>query len=246
MGIVICILFVFFIIWRTCIPSGKPFLRQTEKDYKKIELIESEIISFGKSVIPNSNFNMLMSKFKSLTTFAEVNKWDKEAELELVKIFTQKQKLDHQISQLKQILSQSKIQQFLFHSRLQSVHDKYKVPLKNMEYELQEAIDFTPNSLVEKKELLKELKSKKKELQLRKREVAADMKAIRRKARTESANAGRGLIFGYDSKLAAHERRGIRYSKEAQLRPHEDAMTAIERQLLQIDKDIFWVESFED
>ena len=51
------------------------------------------------------------------------------------------------------------------------------------------------------------------------------------------------MLFSYSSKMAARECRGIRYRKEAQLRPHEDAVTAIERQLLQIDQDIFWVES---
>ncbi len=83
---------------------------------------------------------------------------------------------------------------------------------------------------------------KKKELQLQKREVAGNMKVIRRTSRIESVNAGR-MIFRYSSKIAAYERRAIRYRKEAQLQPYEDSITAIERQLLQIDKDIFWVES---
>jgi len=106
-------------------------------------------------------------------------------------------------------------------------------------------IDFTPNSLKEQKVLLKELRAQKKELQLQKREITATIKAIRREARTQSVHAGQ-ILFSYNSKSAAIQRRQIRYKKEAKLRPHEDAMTAIERQLLQIDKDIFWVESFEN
>ena len=72
------------------------------------------------------------------------------------------------------------------------------------------------------------------------------MKVVRTGARQQSAQAGRVFGVFYDSKLAASERRSIRYSKESILRPHEDAKTAIERQLVQIDRDILWAEKFKE
>jgi hypothetical protein len=110
-----------------------------------------------------------------------------------------------------------------------------------MASQMQEAIDFTPNSVEEQKALLRELRQRKKELQLEKRQVAASMKAIREGARQRSAQAGRGFFGMYNPKQAASERRSIRYRKEAALRPHEDAKAAIERQIIQIDRDILWV-----
>ena len=242
MKILIFILFISFIIWISCIPSGKSFFRKNISDYKKWRAEQRELTALGKSLIQDNDFQILMSELKKLSTFIEVDKWDKEAELELSKIHSQVQRLCSEIDRCKQAFSSSKLQQPLFKQTLQQINHNYKIPLENMINELQEAIDFTPNSLDEKKELLKELKNRKKELQLEKREVAANVKAIRRKARTESANAGR-RIYGYNSKIAARKRRSIRYQKEAQLQPHENLITAIERQLLQIDKDIFWAES---
>jgi len=70
------------------------------------------------------------------------------------------------------------------------------------------------------------------------------MKAVRTGARQQSAQAGRVFGVFYDSKVAASDRRSIRYAKEATLRPHEDAKAAIERQLVQTDRDILWAEKF--
>lgn len=116
--------------------------------------------------------------------------------------------------------------------------------LKKRAPELQELVDFTPNSPEEQKTLLAELRLQKKELQLKKRELAAAMKAIRVDARQKSSEAG--VVFGvfYDRSTAAHQRRHIRYRKEAALKPHEGEKEAVERQLLQIDRDIMWVERF--
>jgi len=242
MAIVICILLISFIVWISCIPSGKSFFRKNINDYKKRVTAERKLKALGRSVIKDNDFQILMSEFENITTFVEVDQWDKEAEAGILRINDLFLQLENEVSHYRHSFSHSKVQQFLFKSTLQQIDSVYKVPLKNMANKLQEAVDFTPNSLKEKKELLKELKNQKKGLQLQKRELAANMKEIRRQARTQSVNAGQ-MIFGYDSKMAARERRGIRYRKEAQLHPHEDAVSAIERQLLQIDKDIFWVES---
>jgi len=117
--------------------------------------------------------------------------------------------------------------------------------MEAMASEMQEAIDFSPNSIEEQKTLLKELRQRKKELQIQKREVAANMKAIRDDAHQQSVHAGQGIL-GYNSKTAAYQRRQIRYSKQAALGPQENAKAAIERQLLQTDRDILWAERFKE
>lgn len=181
-------------------------------------------------------FQQLMSQFTRLSTFAEVAEWDKRAELQIYKLIKAIQKIEKKITQHPQFLEKLILQ----YHRL-----NYKTVLEDMIEKLQEAIDFTPNSSKEQKVLIKELRQQKKELQLQKRELAIDMKAIRRNARSQASNAGRGFL-GYNSKLAAFERRQICYQKEALLGPNEDISAAIERQILQLDKNIFWVERFSE
>lgn len=113
-----------------------------------------------------------------------------------------------------------------------------------MAIKMLEAVDFTPNSKEEQAVLLKELRIRKKELQIQKREVAASMKAIRTEARQHSARAGTILGITYSAKVASSQRRSIRYTKEATLRPQEDEKAAVERQLLQVDRGIVGVERF--
>ena len=177
-----------------------------------------------------------MSQFTRLSRFAEVAEWDERAELQIQKLIKAIQTIEREITQHSQ---------FLEKLILESHRLKYKTVLENIVDKLQEAIDFTPNSSKEQKALIKELRQQKKELHLQKRELAIDMKAIRRNARSQTSNAGKGFL-GYNSKLAAFERRKIRYQKEAFLRPNEDISASIERQILQLDKNILWVERFSE
>ena len=207
------------------------------------------------------NFGKLMSDFKTLATFSAIASWDSQTQLEIERILGVIRDLDNEISRQTQALEkfrQSKSEKSfmgrLFTSdkeekeslQLVEKYNQYKATLGKMASQLQESIDFTPNTPEEQKTLLKELRQRKKELQVEKREVAAAMKAVRTGARQQSAQAGRVFGVFYDSKLAASERRSIRYSKESTLRPHEDAKTAIERQLVQIDRDILWAEKFKE
>ena len=48
----------------------------------------------------------------------------------------------------------------------------------------------------------------------------------------------------YNSKIAARERRRIRYQRDAQLKPNEAKKAALERQILQIEKDILSIKRF--
>jgi hypothetical protein len=207
----------------------------------------------------DGNFRKLISDFKTLETFAAIESWDSQAQIEIDRIIGIVRDIDSEIFNQTQILEkikQSKSEKSFVGRLLSSdkeekellqlveKHNQFKATLEKMASQLQEHIDFTPNSPEEQKVLLKELRQRKKELQVEKKEVAAAMKAVRTDARQQSAQAGKVFGVFYDSKFAASERRNIRYSKEATLRPHEDAKAAIERQLIQIDRDILWVEKF--
>jgi len=213
----------------------------------------------------DKNFNRLISECKSLTTFSAIASWDKEAQLEIERILKVIPGLDTEISRQRQAIEKYKQSQSeksfvarLFNSnkeekeseQLIEKYNQYKIALDTMASQLQESIDFTPNTLEDQKALLKELRQRKKELQVEKRAAAAAMKAIRADARQEGVHAGivDGFFGGryYDSKTGAAERRQIRFAKEAKLGPHESIKASIDRQLIQIDRDIIWAEKFKE
>lgn len=212
------------------------------------------VFSYDSSV-----FNALMTEYKNLRTFADVASWDERAKAELeeavkgVRIIDEKTfDASRQLEQLKKEREEKNIFARAFSSRGDeqkltewiATYGQLKEALQKIATILQEAIDFTPNSPEEQQALLKELRARKKELQVEKRAVAQKMKAIRTEARQKSSDAG--FVFGlyYNSKTASSERRGIRYQKEAALQPHETEKDAIERQLIQADRDILWAEKF--
>ncbi|WP_146131602.1 hypothetical protein [Merismopedia glauca] len=224
-------------VWAFITPSGQAFLRKCSKSQQSSKVAVSKLASISEAVIQKSNFQLLMNEFTQLATFSGVADWDERANNELQNLFDGLQLLDSEIDRQSKILNKQKIDVY---------KARYRQPIENMAEKLQEAIDFTPNSSSEQKLLLKELRQLKKEMQLEKREVAASAKEIREKARLKSIYAGRVLGVIYNSKIAARERRAIRYAREAEVAPHEDIKAAIERKILQIDKDILWAERFTD
>lgn len=225
------------LFWVFFIPSGKKFAHNYNKLQQDRLEAERTISSIAQTLIIQSKYTQMMLDFQKLSTFQQVEEWDRLADLEIQQIINSVQTIESEIAKYSDILGQFNINQ---------LKQRYIVVLENMAEKLQEAIDFTPNSIKEQKILLKELKQQKKELQLKKRELTANMRSIQADARSRSIYAGRGFLGIYDSKLAAHERRRIRYQKEEALRPSEDIKAAIDRQILQIDKDILWVERFSD
>jgi hypothetical protein len=223
--------------WAFLTPSGQEFLRQYSRSQQASIVANNKLTSIAEGVLQKSNFQLLMNEFNGLSTFSAVVAWDERANIELQSLIDGIQLFDSEINRQSKILNEQ---------RIETYKTKYRVLMENMAEKLQESIDFTPNSSTEQKSLLKELRQRKKELQLEKREVAASAKQIREKARLKSIHAGRVLGIIYDSKLAAIERRAIRYGREAAVAPHENVKASIERQILQIDKDILWVERFTD
>ncbi|MFM6347925.1 MAG: hypothetical protein ACKPFK_22675 [Dolichospermum sp.] len=229
---IICIAF-----WAFLTQSGQEFLRQYSRTQQAAKVAENKLTSTAEEIIQKSKFQLLINEFKRLSTFSAVIDWDKQAEDEVQSLIDGIQLFDSVINQQSEKLNTQKIENY---------RTKYRTVMEGMAEKLQEAIDFTPNSSTEQKLLLKELRQRKKELQLQKREVAASAKQIREEARLKSIHAGRFLGIVYDSKLASIERRSIRYRREALVAPHEDIKASIDRQILQIDKDILWVERFTD
>jgi len=203
------------------------------------------------------NYNSLMAEFKDLSTLTEASEWDQRAQTEVDQINNVVRELKEKLAErtkdleymqnerngkpfFSRIFASTKPEQEL--SQEIDQVQKHISNLMDMGDQLSDAIDFTPNSPEEKKALLAELRIHKKELEADKREVSLNMSAIRADARQKNANIdGR---TSYDSKSAARDRRQIHYEKEAALQPHEGAKAAIERQIIQVEKDILRVEKF--
>lgn len=204
----------------------------------------------------------LCAQFDGLRTFDDVEKWDAAAldtALNLQKLAEnmrlQQQGVSAQAEELARAHAAAPFFKRMFSSRaperaLRAQAGQLSATLQHLGQMIDgllERIDYTPNDEKERKALLKELRAEKKELQVQKREIAAHKRAVNHAARAASASAGinQGWIFTtYDSKQAAAERRAIRRNKIAELAPYENAKTIIERQILDLDRRIMWVERF--
>jgi hypothetical protein len=210
-------------------------------------------------IYDDKNHQSLMAEYKTLATFEDATAWDQRAQTEVETIVGAIRIVEAEIvnqstalEQLKQEHSQKSFLKRSFGTRkdedeIVQLIEKYRTfqtTLETLASRLQEAIDFTPNSPEEQQAWLKELRLHKKELQVEKRETANAMKVIRDEARIQSVHAGKSFLGLYDSKLASRQRRNIRYYREAALGPQENAKQAIERQILQTEKDILWAERF--
>ncbi|MEG4145138.1 hypothetical protein QUA24_04225 [Microcoleus sp. Pol12B5] len=222
------------VVWMFFTNSGKTFARNYNSKLQRTLTVEGKLFAQGESLIREISFDYLMNKFRNLSTFSEVAEWDKEAEVVIAEIVNQIKLLDTVVLQYSNVNTATKTK----------FKQKYQEILENMALKLQESIDFTPNNSDEQKALLKELYFTKKELQLQKKEVASTMKNVNERARSKSVRAGGNFLGIYNSKIAASERRNIRYQRDAQLRPNEAKKAAIDRQILQIEKDILSVKRF--
>jgi hypothetical protein len=216
---------------------------------------EADMLDFS-----TDEFEKLTAQFQNLRTFEEVTDWDSRAKqaIESVNEFvrnmqTEKAKTQSNLHQLednhegksffgKMLGGKKELNQL--EEKINKT-DALIVKCESLINNIQSKIDITPNTPEEQTNLLKELLLEKKELTLKKREINTQMKEIRTAARQKSVNSTDSLVGVLaGSKYRAATRRGIRYQKEQMLNPHEDEKSYIERQLLQIEKDILWVERF--
>ena len=113
-----------------------------------------------------------------------------------------------------------------------------KGQINNLIEQFKSAIDFIPKSRNDQKELIKECKQKKKELQTEKKAVNAQMASIRVEARQLRANT-------YSGKVGTAQKRQIRLKEESVLSPHENKKAEIERQIINLDQIVIWLERIE-
>lgn len=202
----------------------------------------------------------LFDNYPSLNTFSEVAVWDNLAKKEIENLTTLINSIDMKIRQKTQILEQIKQKRQqkpailrIFGSSGDEKELKGEIEVlkaqnehnRSLIEELQSKIDVTPNNPEEQAALLKELFLERKELQLKKREINEQMRQIRTAARQKSANLPNTTSGAFsDSKYRASVRRNIRYQKEAALSPHEDTKSEIEGEIINLEKDILWVERF--
>jgi hypothetical protein len=108
---------------------------------------------------------------------------------------------------------------------------------------LMERIEKIPISRSEQKEMLRSLREYKKELALLKREANEIMRQTRIKSRQDMAK-WTGINRGTLGTLARVQRSSIRHQKESRLAPMENSKTSIERELIEADRKIAWIERF--
>ena len=213
----------------------------------------------------DAQYQRLMEEYKTLSTFAAVSAWDDRATRVVTQITDAIITLNGEVAALANTVEQAKrehAQRPLFQRALgdrsternaTAQIEKYQamiVRLESLADEMQTAIDFTPGNVEEKRALVKELRLHKKELQLNKREIAASIKGIQLDARKKLAGTDDKHVATWGSwaqyvKRQPYERRQIRYAKSAAVGAHEDEKAAIERQLLQVERDILRAERFE-
>jgi hypothetical protein len=205
-----------------------------------------------------SRYKELLSSFDNLETFSDTIQWDSDASslIELFKDsvsdFLEYQKTMQQ--ELEIIKAERESKSFFarnFSSKkvekehTDSILDMADVVKKTeiVIEKLQDLIDRTPNSKADQKEMLNELKTIKKNLTLEKREINESIRQVNVEAR-KSISKVTGISGGIFGTVARAHRVNVRYQKEAALRPNEDAKAGINRQLLQVEKDILWVSRF--
>lgn len=209
----------------------------------------------------DANYIDLLASIDGLRTFSEVAKWDTAAQEEIAVLERVIETTDRALAQtqreraeaLRAYEEKNAVARLLggkrdvsAAERMAATLTKHRAHFQEMADNLQSQIDFTPNSPDEQTALLKELHHYKRELQQEKKEINAAMREVRVAARQATANIGPNFGSKFVGQLNAAQRRSIRYQKEAALGPNEDRKTAIERQLISIDRRILWAERLQE
>lgn len=198
----------------------------------------------------------LLEEVVSIQSFDAVRAWDAKATREVELILARKGFIDQRITSVAgELIAVNKAHASLpFFKRmfsgsprateLQREHQSLTVELSQLnvlEEGLKYWVDLTPADEAEAKAMLKELKLMKKELSQVKKEVRAAIRGINIEARTKNAQISNQVFFS-NPKLRRAQRAGVRHSKEAALKPHEQEVADLEQQILQNEKLILWIE----
>ena len=203
--------------------------------------------------------NELIASFENLTTFEKASQWDADAQGVIASLEQEKASFTELKTEEQEALNLARKERESqpFFQRLLASKDTENTHAENIKIidqvnananlaieKLFELIDKTPNSKAEQKEMLDEMKQYKKELTLEKRSVSENVRLINTEARKKTASVSgttAKLLYGSS---ARYMRSSVRYQKESTLKPQEDAKAAINRQLLELDKNILWVSRF--
>lgn len=197
----------------------------------------------------------LLTDMLSLSTFADAKAWGERAIFEIERLRGSLHELDDEIARHTQTLEKLQYERskkmlggLLGSSKeekelTQQIEDlkSSKSGLGKALQQLQDMMDFTPRSLEEKQALLSELRGRKRKLQEEKREITQVVRGPRLNKPQEDAPE---LVFDAASR-ERHERRKVRYQREAHLRTGETTLAALTRQIEQAERDLQWVEKFE-
>ena len=194
----------------------------------------------------------LLTRMLSLGTFSEAKDWGERAVIEIERLkgvlremeaeianqaqSLEKLKYDRSKKVLGGLLGISKEEKAL----VQQLEDRKtsKGGLSKAINQLQDMLDFTPRSPEEKQVLLVELRTRKRKLQEEKREITQVVRGPR-------MNKPQEALMDNVFDAASRERRKIRYNREAQYREGETTTADLTRQIEQAERDIQWVEKFE-
>jgi hypothetical protein len=207
-----------------------------------------------QAVSIKKTFDDLISRFETLNTFVEADRWDADA-FAVVHLYERcREALNACRSYEQQAIQEEKktrtampLMKRLFASRQGEEEHLKKIGQIDQRIasageaisQLLERIDRTPNSSTLQKEMLSDFRAQKMDLTTDKREVNEEMRLIHTKARQDSAS-----LSGANAESARTKRMKIRQQEERALNPHEDARAAIERQLIDVERRINWVSRF--
>ena len=198
----------------------------------------------------------LLTGMLSLSTFADAKEWSDRANEEIVHLQQSLHEIDEDVFRHTQALekiqydrSKKMLGGLLGASKeekelTQQIEDlkSSRTGLSKAIQQVQEMMDFTPRSLEEKHALLTELRMRKRRLQEEKREITQVVRGPRLKQPHESLSEP---LFNGPSR-ERRERRKVRYDREARLKEGETSLAALTRQIEQAERDLQWVEKFEE
>jgi len=202
----------------------------------------------------------LLAQLDQLNTFADVESWDSRARQEIARIGAYLDRLAaaeaHIAAAEARARELHKTKSFLqrtltspAEARAADIWRKdaaaRREVLLQLSDQLEAAIDKTPSSRDEQREMIHELKLVKKELALRKREANESMRQIRTGTRQRGAKIGTGLSAVFHTPTTRRwSRIGLRLEKEAAVAPHETTRAQLEGQILVVERAIHWVQRF--
>jgi chromosome segregation ATPase len=195
----------------------------------------------------------LAARLKSISRIEDIFGWTHQAKTQvsdLKRIMESIEKKQQAVSQALVRKQQEQIAENIFarlfsgrkeHKRMlieQTRLERERSQIEKLINQFQSALEILPGSQNKARELLREYKRQKSELDSEMKELKAQRTSIRVKARLERANTNYG-------KYGKGNRQLIRLSKKSAFKSQADEKAALERQLAELKLRITWLERFD-